>query len=151
MNIILNIQITSEAWVKQQDIEIYFALEKNGKQEELKITEFILVHLVFPSAYFRASYSQEYESLPKPSAGCNEHRRKTQETNNHASTLHRHQPYANLSHLSKRLTKTKALYYGFGGPQMSFLLVINLPNNHSVAVWHSICKCLFISLEPDNR
>lgn len=34
MNIILNIQITSEAWVEQQDIEIYFPLEKNWKQEE---------------------------------------------------------------------------------------------------------------------
>lgn len=33
------------------------------------------------------------------------------------------------------------------GPQISFLHMIYIPNNHSVAVWHSNWKCIFISLE----
>lgn len=78
-------------------------------------------------------------------------RKRRMETNSNADTPQRYQPCANLSHLSKTLTRTKALYYGFRGPPMSFLVMIYLPNNHSVAVWHSSCKRVFISLEPDDR
>ena len=109
----------------------------------------MLILMIFPSDYFRANYSQEYKNLLKNSAGFNETLKKNRE-NSHADTLHRYLPYTNLSHLSKRLTRTKALCYAFRGSQMSFLLMIYLPSHHSVAVWHSNCKRVFISLGPED-
>lgn len=51
--IILNMQVTSEAWLKQLDTEIYFSLGKNENKNKLKTTEFMLFLLIIPLCWLQ--------------------------------------------------------------------------------------------------
>lgn len=76
------------------------------------------------------------------------HERKTEEKVMLILFIGKYQLHAKLSH-KYEISKDQS-YCCFRGPHMSFLLMIYLSNNHNVAVWHSNCKCVFISLEQDD-